>query len=49
MAKVAKKVIKKRRDRKNIDAGHAHIRSTFNRTQLRLQQKQLQRELWNMA
>ena len=30
MAKVAKKVIKKRRDRKNVEAGHAHIRSTFN-------------------
>ena len=33
MAKVAaKKVIKKRRDRKNIEKGHAHIRSTFNNT-----------------
>ena len=32
MAKVAKKVIKKRRDRKNVEAGHAHIRSTFNNT-----------------
>ena len=33
MAKVAaKKVIKKRRDRKNIETGHAHIRSTFNNT-----------------
>ena len=32
MAKVVKKVIKKRRDRKNIEAGHAHIRSTFNNT-----------------
>ena len=32
MAKVAKKVIKKRRDRKNVEAGHAHISSTFNNT-----------------
>ena len=32
MAKVVKKVIKKRRDRKNVEAGHAHIRSTFNNT-----------------
>ena len=32
MAKTVKKVIKKRRDRKNIEAGHAHIRSTFNNT-----------------
>ena len=31
-AKAVKKVIKKRRDRKNIEAGHAHIRSTFNNT-----------------
>ena len=32
MAKVAKKVIKKRRDRKNNEKGNAHIRSTFNNT-----------------
>ena len=32
MAKIAKKVIKKRKDRKNIEKGHAHIRSTFNNT-----------------
>ena len=32
MAKVAKKVIKKRKDRTNIEKGHAHIRSTFNNT-----------------
>ena len=32
MAKVAKKTIKKRRDRKNIEKGAAHIRSTFNNT-----------------
>ncbi len=32
MAKIAKKVIKKRKDRKNVEKGHAHIRSTFNNT-----------------
>ena len=32
MAKVAKKVIKKRRERKNIEKGAAHISSTFNNT-----------------
>ena len=32
MAKVAKKVVKKRKDRKNIEKGHAHIRSTYNNT-----------------
>ena len=32
MAKVAKKVIKKRRDRKNIEKGAAHISSSFNNT-----------------
>ena len=32
MAKAVKKVVKKRRDRKNVEAGHAHIRSTFNNT-----------------
>ena len=33
MAKVAKKApIKRRRDRKNIDRGSAHIRSSFNNT-----------------
>ena len=32
MAKVAKKVIKKRRDRKNVESGAAHIRSSFNNT-----------------
>ena len=29
---VAKKVIKKRRERKNVEKGVAHIRSTFNNT-----------------
>lgn len=32
MAKVAKKVIKKRRERKNIEKGAVHIQSTFNNT-----------------
>ena len=33
MAKApAKKVIRKRRERKNVEAGGAHIRSTFNNT-----------------
>ena len=32
MAKTTKKVIKKRREKKNIEKGAAHIRSTFNNT-----------------
>ncbi len=28
----AKKIVKKRRERKNVEAGAAHIRSTFNNT-----------------
>ena len=32
MASVAKKSIKKRRDRKNVESGAAHIRSSFNNT-----------------
>ncbi len=32
MAKVAKKAKKKRRERKNIESGAAHIRSSFNNT-----------------
>ena len=32
MAKATKKVIKKRRERKNIEKGTAHISSTFNNT-----------------
>ena len=31
-AKNAKKIVKKRRERKNIEKGAAHIRSTFNNT-----------------
>jgi len=32
MAKTAKKVVRKRRERKNIERGEAHIRATFNNT-----------------
>lgn len=32
MAKTVKKVIKKRRERKNVERGEAHIRATFNNT-----------------
>ena len=32
MAKAVKKVIKRRRERKNIEKGAAHIRSSFNNT-----------------
>lgn len=32
MAKITKKVVKKRRDRKNVESGAAHISSTFNNT-----------------
>ena len=32
MAKVAKRVVKKRRERKNIEKGSVHIQSTFNNT-----------------
>jgi small subunit ribosomal protein S11 len=32
MAKVAKRTTRKRRERKNIERGAAHIRSTFNNT-----------------
>jgi small subunit ribosomal protein S11 len=32
MAKVAKKVVKRRRERKNIEKGAVHIRATFNNT-----------------
>ena len=32
MAKVAKKVVKRRRERKNIEKGTVHIRATFNTT-----------------
>ena len=32
MAVTTKKVVKKRRERKNIEKGVAHIRSTFNNT-----------------
>ncbi|MBQ2719593.1 MAG: 30S ribosomal protein S11 [Clostridia bacterium] len=31
-ANVGKKIVKKRRERKNVESGAAHIRSTFNNT-----------------
>jgi len=31
-ASAAKKTVRKRRERKNIEKGHAHIRATFNNT-----------------
>ena len=31
-AKAAKKVVKRRRERKNVEKGAAHIRSSFNNT-----------------
>ena len=34
MAKVAKKVVKRRRERKNIEKGTVHIRATFNNTRV---------------
>ena len=36
MAKAVKKVIKKRRERKNVEKGAAHIQSTFNNTLITL-------------
>ena len=32
MAKATKKVVKKRREKKNIEKGAVHIQSTFNNT-----------------
>ena len=32
MAKATKKVVKRRRERKNVEKGAAHIRSSFNNT-----------------
>ena len=34
MAKAVKKVIKKRRERKNVEKGAAHIQATFNNTSI---------------
>ena len=36
MAKVAKKVVKKRRERKNIEKGAVHIQATFNKIYFKL-------------
>ena len=32
MAKATKKVVRKRREKKNVEKGAAHIRSTYNNT-----------------
>ena len=32
MAKAAKKIVKRRRERKNVEKGQAHIRASFNNT-----------------
>ena len=40
MAKVAKKVVKRRRERKNIEKGAAHIQSTFNNTIITITDRQ---------
>ena len=52
MAKVqatAKKVIKKRRERKNIEKGSAHIRATFNNTIVTITDPQGNVISWNSA
>ena len=40
MAKIAKKAVKKRRERKNIQSGAAHIRSSFNNTIITITDRQ---------
>ena len=40
MAKAVKKVIKKRRERKNVEKGAAHIQSTFNNTIITITDRQ---------
>ena len=52
MAKQVKKTVrKKRRERKNIEKGQAHIQATFNNTLVTLtdmeQQKRLRKLLWS--
>ena len=49
MAKVAKKVIKKRRDRKNIEKGAAHISSSFNNTIVTITDKNGNALSWSTA
>ena len=49
MAKVAKKVIKKRRERKNIEKGAAHISSTFNNTIITITDAQGNAISWGSA
>ena len=46
---VAKKVIKKRRERKNVEKGVAHIRSTFNNTIVSISDMQGNVVAWGTA
>ena len=52
----AKKVIRRRREKKNIERGQVHIRSSFNNTMVTVTDTQLRRPLkpplvllWSMA
>ncbi len=49
MAKTVKKVVKKRRERKNIESGAAHISSTFNNTIVTLTDTQGNTIAWASA
>ena len=49
MAKTTKKVVKKRRERKNIESGAAHISSTFNNTIVTLTDTQGNTIAWASA
>ncbi len=46
---VAKKVVKKRRERKNVEKGVAHIRSTFNNTIVTITDMQGNAVAWGTA
>ena len=46
---VAKKVVKKRRERKNVEKGVAHIRSTFNNTIVSISDMQGNVVAWGTA
>ena len=46
---VAKKVVKKRRERKNVEKGVAHIRSTFNNTIVTITDMQGNAIAWGTA
>ena len=49
MAKTAKKVVKRRRDLKNIEKGVAHIRSTFNNTIITITDTKENADSWSSA